>query len=148
MLMAEMTNAEVLERFRIQQDMIDKAVIDAMEPAVSIARTKAPKRTGDLRRGIVRLELGRHGLEQSKNPGKAVGEIGMDPGLNDTFVKMTKDGKRYYYPASKEYGFLHKDGFGGMYRMPGWHFLHATSRLYEPNMIEVAQRVVEAILLE
>lgn len=64
-------------------------------------RTKAPRKSGDLISGIIPSPW----EENSKYPGKIVRQVYMDAGMNDTFVKVTKNGKRYYYPASQEFGF-------------------------------------------
>jgi hypothetical protein len=64
-------------------------------------RAKTPKRTGDLISGIIPSPW----EENSKYPGKVVRQVYMDAGMNDTFVKVSKQGKRYYYPASQEFGF-------------------------------------------
>lgn len=64
-------------------------------------RTKAPRKSGDLISGIVPSPW----EENSKYPGKIVRQVYMDAGMNDTFVKVSKAGKRYYYPASQEFGF-------------------------------------------
>lgn len=65
-------------------------------------RGKAPEGdTGDLISGIIPSPW----EENSKYPGKIVRQVYMDAGMNDTFVKVTKNGKRYYYPASQEFGF-------------------------------------------
>lgn len=64
-------------------------------------RAKAPQKFGDLISGIIPSPW----EENSKYPGKIVRQVYMDAGMNDTFVKVTKNGKRYYYPASQEFGF-------------------------------------------
>lgn len=64
-------------------------------------RTRAPKKSGDLISGIIPSPW----EENSAYPGKIVRQVYMDAGMNDTFVKMSKSGKRYYYPASQEFGF-------------------------------------------
>ena len=64
-------------------------------------RTKAHRKSGDLISGIVPSPW----EENSKYPGKIVRQVYMDAGMNDTFVKVSKAGKRYYYPASQEFGF-------------------------------------------
>lgn len=146
MLTAEMTNAEAMERFVLKQDVLDRAVKNAIDPAVRMVRARAPRKTGALRAGIIRADLLRGGLERSAAPGKAVGQIVMDRDKNDEFVKVTRYGTRYYYPASQEYGFLHTSR-EGYRRVPGHHFFHAVSRLYAPNMEALAERVTEEILL-
>ena len=74
--------------------------ISAASLAVMI-RTNAPRKTGDLIKGIVSSPW----EEKSAYPGKIVRQVYMDARMNDTFVKVTKSGKRYYYPASQEFGF-------------------------------------------
>lgn len=64
-------------------------------------RTKAPRKSGDLISGIIPSPW----EENSKYPGKIVRQVYMDAGMNDTFVKISRSGKRYYYPASQEFGF-------------------------------------------
>jgi hypothetical protein len=70
-------------------------------------------KTGSLRRGIVLKG------ERSKVKGKKVYQVTMDAKMNDTFVKKSKAGIRYYYPASQEYGFRTKNGG----YIPGFHFM-------------------------
>lgn len=92
--------------------------------ALKAARANAPVYTGPidtfrpniqkgaLKKGIIKKE------ENIRTPGKAVFDIMMDPKKNDIFVQYYK-GKRYYYPASVEYGFIGLDGM----KHPGVHFL-------------------------
>lgn len=79
------------------------------------ARAKAPKKTRSLAEGIIVNPE----IENSSTPHKVVRDILFDARMNDTFVKMTKTGKRYYYPASQEYGF--KKVNGG--RVPGRYYM-------------------------
>ena len=80
---------------------IQKIVQTASMGLAARIRTRAPKRTGDLISGIIPSPW----EENSAYPGKIVRQVYMDAGMNDTFVKMSKSGKRYYYPASQEFGF-------------------------------------------
>ncbi len=57
--------------------------------------------------------------------------------MNDVFVKTSKDGKRSYYPASQEYGFLSK---GGRY-IPGYRFLR---RAIDDNDQQIEQVTIES----
>jgi hypothetical protein len=57
--------------------------------------------------------------EKTRIRGKKVFDITFDSSMNDIFVKESKTGKRAYYPASMEYGFMKKDGG----YVPGFHFL-------------------------
>lgn len=85
---------------------VDQAVRDVLGEAVKAgadivrdeARRRAPYKTGALHRGI------KSEITWDKNKSKAFAGAGMDREMNDIFVKHTKDGKRYYYPASIEYG--------------------------------------------
>lgn len=80
---------------------IQRLVQTAAGALAARIRTKAPRKSGDLISGIIPSPW----EENSKYPGKIVRQVHMDAGMNDTFVKMSKSGKRYYYPASQEFGF-------------------------------------------
>lgn len=86
------------------------------------ARAKAPKKTRSLAEGIIVNPE----LERSSTPDKVVCDILFDARMNDTFVKMTNTGKRYYYPASQEYGF--KKVNGG--RVPGRYYMRDSAVEY------------------
>ena len=144
MLTAEMTNAEAMERFVLAQDKLDATVWATLDPVVATARRYAPQKTGALRRGIIRMPR----LEKTRFPGKAVGEIVIDREMNDTFVKTTLGGKRYYYPSSQEYGFRSRTAGGGEKRVPGKHYMYAASVMAEPDILAAAERLVEVILLD
>ena len=96
--------------------------------ALQHAKTHAPRDSGDLARGIVIIK------GERKKPGKKVYQVGMDPRMNDIFVKISSTGKRYYYPASIEYGFLKKDGT----RVEGKHFLRDSLTEQTGKLEEVA----------
>lgn len=144
MLTAEMTNAEAMERFVLAQDKIDATVWALLDPVVAEARRLAPKKTGALKQGIIKMPR----LEHTKFPAKAVGEIVIDRGMNDSFVKMTLAGKRYYYPSSQEYGFRSMTKNGSEKRVPGKHYMYAASVSAEPDILEAAERLVEVVLLD
>lgn len=82
---------------------------------VTDARANAPKDEGDLKRGI------KSKLEKSKTKGKKVFSIGFygKDGKGSEFVKISKEGKRSFYPVSQEYGWVDKSGK----RHPGKRFL-------------------------
>ena len=108
--------------------------------ALKAAKALAPVDTGELRDGII--------LKGEKNRvrGKKVYDVMMDPAKNDIFVKTTKDGKRYYYPASQEYGYLTVDG----QYIPGYGFLRRAvddnAEQIEKKILEVAGREVDKAL--
>lgn len=92
-------------------------------------RTKAPRKSGDLISGIIPSPW----EENSKYPGKIVRQVFFNAGMNDTFVKMTKDGKRYYYPASQEYGFRIANRAGNkVKKVPGKFFMRSSYFEYIP----------------
>lgn len=78
-----------------------------------IASAKAPVNTGALAGGIVVSKK-----EKSRSRGKTVYDVWMDPAKNELYVRHS-NGKRYYYPASMEYGFKRKGQkvFHGLYYM-------------------------------
>lgn len=72
------------------------------------AKGIAPKRTGELRSGIVVSKK----RERTRKRGHVVWDVWMDNTANDVFQK-TSPGTRAgyaYYPASMEYGFRQRDG--------------------------------------
>lgn len=143
MLTAKMTNAEALGRLRAEPDRIRKAARNAAAYVLALARRNAPKKSGALRRGIVLSPFAEHTNRQ----GKAVYIIDFDEKMNDTFVKYSKAGKRYYYPASQEYGFRASTRVGWN-PIPGKYFMYAASRIGRGGTEEIAQRMVEDVFSE
>ena len=118
-------------------------------------RTNAPKKSGDLISGIVPSPW----EENSKYPGKIVRQVYMDAGMNDTFVKVSKAGKRYYYPASQEFGFRIANRttltpkqsivFGvapRRKRVPGKFFMNDTFIDYIPAFQKEAEAFVDKVV--
>lgn len=95
----------------------------------------APSRSGDLRSGLIVAP----GHERTSIFGKIVNDIVFDAGMNDTFVKMSKAGKRYYYPASQEYGFRISRGR----RVPGLYYMRDTAAAY---YFEHEEKIVESVV--
>ena len=98
---------------KLPQKCVTKAAKKGAQIALKAAKQKAPFLTGALEEGIILKG------EKTRRKGKKVYQVTMNPAMNDVFVKTTKDGKRYYYPASQEYGFLTKNGG----YVPGFHYL-------------------------
>ena len=98
---------------KLPQKCVTPAAKKGARIALKAARAKAPWETGELSNGIVLKG------ERARKKGKKVYQVTLDPAKNDIFVKTTKDGKRYYYPASMEYGFITRDGGYS----PGFHYL-------------------------
>ena len=118
-------------------------------------RTNAPKKSGDLIAGIVPSPW----EENSNYPGKIVRQVYMDAGMNDTFVKVSKAGKRYYYPASQEFGFdiarrttltpKQSAAFGAAprrNRVPGKFFMNDTFIDYIPAFQKEAEAFVDKVV--
>ena len=98
---------------KLPQKCVTKAAKKGAQIALKAAKQKAPFLTGALEEGIILKG------EKTRRKGKKVYQVTMNPAMNDVFVKTTKDGKRYYYPASQEYGFITKNGG----YVPGFHYL-------------------------
>lgn len=121
--LARTSTAGIRDRMRASADAL-----------VALAKARAPIRSGDLREGIKRSP----DEERTSNPDKVVYDVYMDEKMNDTFVKMSKAGKRYYYPASQEYGFR----IGRVKRKPGLYYMRTTAEDYTAAH---AQRVSEGV---
>lgn len=104
------------------------------------AKSKAPVDEGDLKQGIIMKR------ERSRIKGKAVYQVTMDPRMNGVFVKISKNGKRSYYPASQEYGFLTVDGR----YIPGYRYMRRAAddneRVVEKKILDVAGKEVDKAL--
>jgi len=98
---------------KLPQKCVTKAAKKGAQIALKAAKQNAPFLTGALEEGIILKG------EKTRRKGKKVYQVTMNPAMNDVFVKTTKDGKRYYYPASQEYGFITKNGG----YVPGFHYL-------------------------
>lgn len=101
-------------------------------------RTNAPYRFGDLQRGIIPSAY----AERTAAPDKVVYDIFMDPKMNDTFIKFTKSGKRYYYPASQEYGFR----IGRARKQPGLYYMRDTAVEFFPEHEQIVAAGVQTTL--
>ena len=119
---------------------MDEVIQGSRNGLLAILRTAAPKKTGALRSGIVASPA----AERSAVPGKIVHDIYMDEGMNDTFVKYSLDGKRYYYPASQEYGFRLKNGG---YK-PGRYYMRDTTIRYEGTFVSDVKSGLDKVLEE
>ncbi|MCX7771765.1 MAG: HK97 gp10 family phage protein, partial [Clostridia bacterium] len=98
---------------KLPQSCVTAAARSGASLALKYARSEAPELSGDLKSGIILKG------EKKTKQGKKMYQVTMDPSMNDTFVKMSKDGKtRWYYPASQEYGFTVR----GKYT-PGFNYM-------------------------
>lgn len=125
---------------KVPQTTVTKSARAGASIAYKSAKANAPVDTGNLKKGLILKR------ERRRKPGKAVYQVTFDPAMNDVFVKESKDGKRAYYPASQEYGFLTKDGG----YIPGYRYLKRSitdnETAIEQKIIETAKKDVEKAL--
>lgn len=125
---------------KVPQTIATKAARAGATIALKDARSNAPVDSGQLKAGIILKG------ERRVKVGKKMYDVMMDPAKNDVFVKMSADGKRSYYPASQEYGFMTADG--GF--VPGYHFLRKSitdnASAIESKIVEVAGKAVDKAL--
>ena len=120
---------------RTSEAQIEGVVRQSAAGLLFRTRAAAPYRTGALQSGLILAP----GKERSALHGKVVNDIVFDAGMNETFVKYTKSGKRYYYPASQEYGFRISRGR----RVPGLYYMRNTAAEYYGSHEEA---VVEGVM--
>ena len=84
------------------------------------------------------------GRMRTATEGKTVYDVYFDEKMNDTFVKYS-GGKRYYYPASQEYGFRTRGGG----RKGGLYFMRNTAVSYygalEARVAQAVDQILEDI---
>lgn len=144
-----------LSDVRKEMTQIQRIVQTATGALAVMIRTRAPRKSGDLIKGIVPSPW----EENSAYPGKIVRQVYMDAGMNDTFVKVTKNGKRYYYPASQEYGFriARRSTLSPMQaasywaatrqaKVPGKFFMRDTFAEYVPAFVSEVEDFVDEVV--
>lgn len=134
-------DAEGLKQLQASPDKIKHTAHNIAEYVLQVARRAAPKKSGDLRRGIVLSPF----VERTSLPGKAVYNVTFDEKMNDVFVKYSKSGKRYYYPASQEYGFHVNTRVNTRY-VPGKYFMYAAARTSDGAAIAETEKLVDDII--
>ena len=126
---------------RVSEAEIEGTVRNSANTLLSRTKAAAPYRFGHLRAGLIVAP----GREKSKTYGKVVNDIVFDAAMNDVFVKMSKAGKRYYYPASQEYGFRVEGGK----RVPGLYYMRNTASafyaVHEETIVEKTIDILEAL---
>lgn len=122
---------------KVPQKVATKAARAGASIALKAAKNNAPVDSGELKRGIILKG------ERRVKIGKKMYDVMMDPAKNDIFVKMSAEGKRSYYPASQEYGYMTADGG----YVPGFRFLRKSitenSRAIESKIVEVAAKEID-----
>lgn len=125
---------------KVPQPIATKSARAGGNIAFKFAKSNAPVDTGALQQGIIMRK------EKSRIKGKSVYRVMPDPSKDDVFVKTSNDGKRYYYPASQEYGYLTVDGG----YVPGYRFLRKSiddnKSQIEKKVLEVASKEVDKAL--
>jgi HK97 gp10 family phage protein len=89
------------------------AVKKGANPILKDAKANAPEDTGLLKKAMILK------LEKTKTKGKKTYQVTFDKAYNEQLAKTSKGGKRSYYPASQEFGWIKKDGT----KVPGKHFI-------------------------
>lgn len=116
------------------------------------ARSRAPMKTGTLKRSIVTR------TEHSYRRGKKVRDITFDRNANALLQKPIKNpgilggsSPKTYYPASQEYGFLARAPGGGVQYVQGKHFMRsgaeAASEPAKTAMIDTMTKELDRIWL-
>jgi len=130
-----MNNLTGVEEFKAILEKVEKIPAKTMTASVkkvaliarNEARANAPKDSGDLRRSI--------GIwAEKRKVGKKIYQLAFSKNYNDKFVKKTAEGKRYYYPASQEYGFK-KRGSGD--KVAGNYFIRKASSDKKNHLIQL-----------
>ena len=140
--------ADVRKEIAQVQDLVDAA---ASSLAVQ-AKSLAPSKTGSLVSGIISSPW----EENSKHPGKIVRQVFIDHKMNAVFVKVTKSGQRYYYPASQEYGFRVSNRIvttgnssgntATQDRVPGKYFMRDAHVAYAPIFHSQVKALVKKVV--
>lgn len=139
----DVLTAKDLADVRKELTQIQALVETAAGTLAQRIQTKAPRKTGDLISGIIPSPW----EENSKYPGKIVRQVYFDADMNDTFVKVTKSGKRYYYPASQEYGFRIANRSGArVKRVPGKFFMQDTFIDYVPAFNQDVDNLIKKVV--
>jgi HK97 gp10 family phage protein len=120
----------------LPQKCVTKAARKGANVALKAARQNAPVETGDLKKGL------KLNGERARIRGKKVFQVSFNRNMNDQFVKLSKDGnKRYYYPASQEFGFMNR---GGGYT-PGFRYLRQS---IDEHRAEIERTTVSVLASE
>lgn len=122
---------------KIATRSITKAAKAGAQIVLTNARINAPVDTSNLKKGI-KLKL-----EKSKEKVKKVYQIGFfgKSGKGEEFVKISKDGKRSFYPVSQEYGWIDADGT----KHQGKRFLRDA---LDNNRIQVTEKTLTTLANE
>jgi len=89
----------------LPQKVLTASVRKGANVVLKSVRANAPVgKTGNLKRAITLK------AERNRQKGRKFFQVTFNKKYNEQLVKVSKKGKRSYYPASQEYGFLTKKG--------------------------------------
>ena len=141
---AKLEGAKAIEKLQLNEEEITRFITTSVGRLAVIVRSRAPKDSGDLRRGIVASPW----VEQSAKPGKIVKEVYFTHTMSDVFVKYSRNGTRYYYPASQEYGFFVENRVGHHRHIDGKYFMRDSSIEFAPAFEADGRKLLEGIIRE
>lgn len=132
------------------QKALNKGTSKAAMIVRKAARSRAPEKTGTLKRSIVTM------TEHSYRRGKKVRDITFDRKVNALLQKPIQNpgmlggsNPKAYYPASQEYGFLARAPGGGVQYIEGRHFMlsgaESASEPAKEAMIETMTKELDKI---
>jgi hypothetical protein len=125
---------------KVPQSVATKAARSGAQIDLTATKQDAPELDGWLKSSLKLVG------EKTKTKGKKVYEITFDSAYNSKLVKISKTGKRSYYPVSQEFGWKYPNG-GGHY---GLQYMKNTAREkeneVEQKMVDVAQVAIQKIL--
>lgn len=124
---------------QVPQKVANKAARAGAAIPRKAAKANAPVDTGDLKKAVIMK------AERKVKPGKKVYGIMIDPKKNDIFAKLSKRGKRSYYPASQEYGWTTNGHYTPGYRYLR-HAIENNDSKIEKTVIETAGKEIDKIL--
>jgi ribosomal protein L2 len=111
-----------MEKFPTQY--LKQAVAKAGKLILSQVKIRAPKgKTNALVDALILVP------EKKTKTGKRVIQITYDRAYNSQLAKISKDGKRSYYPASQEFGWIKENG----QKEPGRHFMRNSADAAAPG---------------
>lgn len=140
----KLEGAKAIEKLQLNEEEITRFITTSVGRLAVIVRSRAPKKTGNLRLGIVASPW----TEQSAKPGKVVKEVFFAYTMNDVFVKFSRNGTRYYYPASQEYGFFVENLVGHHRHIDGKYFMRDSSIQFAPAFEADGRKLLEGIIRE
>lgn len=124
----------------VPQKHVTASVKKAMNIPLKLTKTRAPKLTGNLRKGLISVGEG----VSARKKGKKVYRIVFDRAMNDIFQHKNKSGKiSGYYPVSQEYGYFTKSGRYIQGKAFGRKALEASAPEIEKTIVDTMQKKID-----